>query len=75
MDIERKEDLELDGVTSYHVMLEQLASPTDEQQKKYKREAEIDSLEISNDYGRQQDASDTKTKRNSRTLTRERYGP
>lgn len=24
MDIERKEDLEPDGVTSYHVMLEQL---------------------------------------------------
>ena len=34
MDIERKEDLEPDGVTSYHVMLEQLASPTGEQQQK-----------------------------------------
>uniref|UniRef100_T1GEV5 Uncharacterized protein n=1 Tax=Megaselia scalaris TaxID=36166 RepID=T1GEV5_MEGSC len=28
MEIDRKEDLEPDGVTSYHVMLEQLASPT-----------------------------------------------
>ena len=34
MDIERKEELEPDGVTSYHVMLEQLASPTGEQQQK-----------------------------------------
>ena len=34
MDIERKEDLEPDGVTSYHVMLEQLAFPTGEQQQK-----------------------------------------
>ena len=34
MDIERKEDLEPDGVTSYHRMLEQLASPNGEQQQK-----------------------------------------
>ena len=34
MDIERKEDLEPDGVTSYHAMLEQLASLTGEQQQK-----------------------------------------
>ena len=34
MDIERKEDLEPDGVTSYHVMLEQLASHTGEKQQK-----------------------------------------
>uniref|UniRef100_T1GKT5 Uncharacterized protein n=1 Tax=Megaselia scalaris TaxID=36166 RepID=T1GKT5_MEGSC len=33
-DIERREDLEPDEVTSYHVMLEQLASPTDERQQK-----------------------------------------
>uniref|UniRef100_T1GNQ9 Uncharacterized protein n=1 Tax=Megaselia scalaris TaxID=36166 RepID=T1GNQ9_MEGSC len=32
--IERREDLKPDGVMSYHVMLEQLASPTREQQQK-----------------------------------------